>query len=137
MVLTFFLLRSSWNIQKLIFKLLLWKHLLILQTLLKAYAESMVRLTDFAVRMLPGFRKLLVSCESGFQKPFCKVTGRFSVSWTWPWIYVVVSSSAACQKVFHIHNWLLKPGKSSVYWVSVRICIISKCFHLSSFKMYV
>jgi hypothetical protein len=49
-----FLLHSARDIHKLIFKLLLCKHLLIVQTLLKADPESMFWLTDI-VRALAGF----------------------------------------------------------------------------------
>ncbi len=54
------------------------KHLLIVQTLLKAVPESLFRLTDFAVGALEGlFSKPLVYCESGFQKLPRKSTGGF------------------------------------------------------------
>ncbi len=77
MVFTFFLFRSSWDIKKLIFKLLLWETLLIMQTLPKAVPEYMFGLTDFALRTLAGFRKPLVYCESGFRKPLRQATGGF------------------------------------------------------------
>ncbi len=65
-----FLLRSSWDIKKLIFKLLLRKHLLIIQILPEAVPESMLRLPV-------GFRKPLMYCELRFRKPFRKsfITG--------------------------------------------------------------
>ncbi len=129
-----FLLRSFWDIQKLIFKLLLWTHILIVQTLQKAVPESLFRLTDFIVRTLEGIRKPLVSCESA-PKAALQVYWWVSVSRTLPWIY------------FHPHQWLteaftfitglLKPGIISHYRVSVRIFIVNKCFHRTSFKMYV
>ncbi len=48
-----------------------------MQIMPKAVLESMFLLTDYALRTLTGFRKPLVSCESGFQKPFRKAPGRF------------------------------------------------------------
>ncbi len=81
------------------------KNLLIVQTLLKAVPESLLRLTDFAVRALAGFSsKPLVHCESGFRKPLCKSTAGFSK----PDMTVNIhsSSSAAYRKGFHINNRL-------------------------------
>ncbi len=49
---------------------------LIVQTLQKAVPESMFQLTDFAVRILAGFRKPLVYCEPGFHK----ATGGFQLT---------------------------------------------------------
>jgi hypothetical protein len=73
MVLTFF-----YFIVPEIFKKFIFKHLLIVQTLLKAISESLFRLTDFAVRALAGFfSKPLVYCELGFRKPLRKSTGGF------------------------------------------------------------
>jgi hypothetical protein len=48
-----------------------------MQTLPKAVPESMFHLTDFAIRTLAGFRKLLVYCELGFRKLLHKAIGRF------------------------------------------------------------
>ncbi len=50
---------------------------LIMQTIPKAVPEAMFRPNDFIVRTLEGFRKLLVYCESGFQKLFHKAIGGF------------------------------------------------------------
>jgi hypothetical protein len=73
------------------FKLFLCKHLLIVQTLLKAVPESLFRRTDFVMRALAGFlSKPFVYCESGFWKPLRKSTGGFQ----------------AYRKGFHINSWL-------------------------------
>jgi hypothetical protein len=40
----------------------------------------MFRLTEFALRTLVGFRKLLVYCKSGFRKPFQKITGEVQLA---------------------------------------------------------
>jgi hypothetical protein len=48
-----------------------------MQILLKAVAESMVLLTDFAVRTPVGFKKPLIS---GFRKPLSKATDRFKLA---------------------------------------------------------
>ncbi len=92
MVLKFLLLRSSWDIQKLIIKLLLWKHLLIVQTLRKAVPESLFRLTDFAeehqrvysVSRLCTVNQVsespFVSLLAGFSKPDMTVNIRSSSS---------------------------------------------------------
>jgi hypothetical protein len=105
MVLTFFyLIRSSWYIQKFILKLLLSKHLLIRQIVPKAVPESMLRLTDFTVWTLAGFRKPLVYCESGFQKPFHQACGGFTK--TGITVNIFSASSAAYWKGLHINNWL-------------------------------
>jgi hypothetical protein len=76
MVLTFFyFIRRFLRYSKIDIKLLLSKYLLIMKILPKAIPESMLRLTDFTVRTLAGFRKMLVYCESGFRKPFQKACG--------------------------------------------------------------
>jgi hypothetical protein len=77
MVFTFFSFLSSWDFQKLLFNLLVWETLLIMQTLPKTVPESMFQLTDFAIRTLVGFRKPLVYCESGFRKLLHKATSVF------------------------------------------------------------
>jgi hypothetical protein len=104
--------------------------------LLKAVPESLFRLTDVAVRALAGFsvsrlctlnrvsESCFISLLAGFSKPDMIVN-------------IGSSSSAAYRRVFTLLTGLLKPGIGSLLRVSVRFCIISKCFHRSSFKMYV
>jgi hypothetical protein len=76
-------------------------------TLLKAIPESLFWLTDFAVRALAGFfSKLLVYCESGFQKLLRKSTGGFQYSKPDMAENICSSSSAAYRKGFHINNRL-------------------------------
>jgi hypothetical protein len=48
--------------------------------LTESRSKSMLRLTDFALRTPAGFRKHLVYCELGFQKPLSKATGRFQLA---------------------------------------------------------
>ncbi len=100
-------------LKKWYFKLLLWKHLVIVETLPKAVPESMFRLTDLAVRL-----------RMGFSKPDMTVN-------------IHPAPSAANRKDFHIHNQLTENRETSLYRVSVRISVISECFHRSSFEMYV
>jgi hypothetical protein len=60
----------------------------------------MFGLTDLAVRTLAGFRKPLVFCELGFQKP---LAGNSKPDMK---VNILSSSSAAYRKGFHIHNRL-------------------------------
>ncbi len=76
------------------------KHLLIVQTLLKAVPESLFRLTDFAVGALEGL----------FSKPDMTVNIRSS-------------SSAAYQKGFHINNRLTET------WYKLSVSGFSKVLH--------
>jgi hypothetical protein len=81
------------------------KHLLIVQTLLKAIPDSLFRFTDFAVGALAGlFSKTLVYCESGFQKLLRKSTVGFSKRDMT--VNIRSSSSATYQKCIYINNWL-------------------------------
>ncbi len=77
-----------------------------MQTLLKAVPESLLWLTDFAVRALAGFfSKPLVCCELGFRKPLRKSTGGSGMT-----VNIQSSSAAAYQKGFHINNRLTETG---------------------------
>jgi hypothetical protein len=62
----------------LILKLLLKKHLLIVETLPKAVPESMFWLTDLAARTLAGFRKVLAFHEQVSGSRFIWLLAGFS-----------------------------------------------------------
>jgi hypothetical protein len=107
MVLTFLyvVVTFNWYIQKFIFKLLLYKHLLIVQTLLKAVPKSLFRLTYFAVE---HWRVFWVSClctvNQVSKSSFVNLLEGFSkLDMT---VNIWSSSSAAYRKGFHIHNQL-------------------------------
>jgi hypothetical protein len=49
-------------------------------------------------------------------------------------VKILSASSAATDRFFPL---IMKPGKSSLYQLFIRIFINSQCFHRSSFKMYI
>jgi hypothetical protein len=108
-----------------------------MQTLPKAVPESMFQLTGFAVRTPEGFRKLLVYSESGLQKPSLKATGVFQLAGhDREKTFILITHQRLTERVFIFIADLLEPVKA-LDQVSVRTCIINKCFLRSSFKMCV
>ncbi len=102
-----------------IFILLLGKfetHLLIIQTLPKAVAESMFRLTDFAVRTLTCFKKPLVYCEPGSKSRFVSVWA--GCSYLDMTVKILSASSAAYKMGFRIYNWLFGKGFRIHNWLN-------------------
>ncbi len=94
-----------------------------MQTLPKSVPESMFLITDFAVRTLAGFRKLLVYCESVSESRFVRLLAGFrKPDMT---VNILSSSSVVTERVFTFITGLLKPSQRSLYWISLRICIIS------------
>ncbi len=77
MVLTFFYFKVPKIFKIDTLKLLLWKHLLIVQTLLKAVAKSMFRLTERIFTFITGLLKPGISSLYPVSVRFCIISKRF------------------------------------------------------------